>query len=89
MATVVKFKAKGGALKLDQSYNFVEKAAIIDRLRTEIEDGNVTLTYVANKSGVCESTLRNWFNGQTMRPQFPTLNAVGKLFGLKLDWVKR
>ena len=48
-----------------------------------------TIAALANRSGVCRSTLRNWFSGRTTRPQTPTLNAVGKVFGIELTWTPR
>ena len=92
-ATIHKFKTtkakdKGGALNLSKSYNFVEKSQMIDTLRTAYNDAGITVAFAANKSGVCVNTLNNWFNGKTMRPQFTTLNAAGKIVGLRLDWVK-
>jgi hypothetical protein len=77
-----------GPLKLGKSYNFVDKVEIIDVLRTAIEDNHLTITALSNKSGVAPKTISRWFDGKTKRPQVPTLNAVGKLVGLKLNWVK-
>jgi transcriptional regulator with XRE-family HTH domain len=77
----------GGALKLSQSYNFVDKREAIDELRTIIEDQSMAFKDVAEKSGVSRNTLDRWFLGKTMRPQLPTLNAVGRVFGKRLGWV--
>jgi DNA-binding phage protein len=76
-----------GPLNLNKSYNFVDKLPYIDKLRTIMEEADVKVPYVANKSGVCRETLYNWFSGKTRRPQAPTLNAVGRIFGKRLDWV--
>jgi transcriptional regulator with XRE-family HTH domain len=75
----------GGALKLSQSYNFVDKKEAIDELRTLID--TMPFKDVAEKSGVSRNTLDRWFLGKTMRPQLPTLNAVGRVFGKRLGWV--
>ena len=75
----------GGALKLSQSYNFVDKKEAIDELRTLID--TMPFKDVAEKSGVSRNTLDRWFLGKTMRPQLPTLNAVGCVFGKRLGWV--
>ena len=75
-----------GRLNLNKSYNFVDKAEIIDRLRTALDDAGLSIRQAAEKSGVCQRTMYNWFHGVTKRPQLPTLNAVGKLVGLKLTW---
>jgi hypothetical protein len=77
-----------GPFKLNRSYNFVDKEEIIDILRTAVEDNHLSIHALSNRSGVAQTTIRDWFNGKTMRPQFPTLNAVGKIVGLKLKWSK-
>lgn len=77
-----------GRLNLKKSYNFVDKDDIIDRLRTAMDDADVSVSYAATKSGVCRQTMNNWFSGKTRKPQVATLNAVGKLVGLQLRWVK-
>ena len=76
-----------GPLNLNKSYNFVDKLPYIDKLRTMIDEADFKMGYVSNKSGVTRTTLRNWFSGKTRRPQAPTLNAVGRIFGKRLDWV--
>lgn len=87
-ANVVKFvRERGGALKLDRSYNFVEKRAEVDELRTLIEDEGLKIGKVAERSGVTRNTINRWLNGKTQRPQVPTLNAVGRVFGKRLAWV--
>ena len=78
-------RGTGGALKLSQSYNFVDKKEAIDELRTLID--TMSFKDVAEKSGVSRNTLDRWFLGKTMRPQLPTLNAVGRVFGKRLGWV--
>jgi hypothetical protein len=76
-----------GVLKLDRSYNFVDKREAVDELRTMLDDDRMSLRVAHEKSGVALSTLHGWFNGKTMRPQLPTLNAVGRVFGKRLGWV--
>lgn len=84
---VVDNPAPKGRLNLNRSYNFVDKAEIIDKLRTAMDDAGMTISLASNKSGVTRTTMKRWFDGKTKRPQVPTLNAVGKLVGLKLAWV--
>ena len=67
-----------------QTYNFVDKDPIIDQVRTMIDDEAVTLSYVCNKSGVAKKTVKNWFSGQTRRPLFSTIAAVGRALGYDL-----
>jgi lambda repressor-like predicted transcriptional regulator len=64
-------------------YRFLkdEKDPIIDLIRTEAQDqlGELrgeTLSRLAYNAGVSESTLRNWFFGDTHRPQNITVRMV-------------
>lgn len=89
MAKVVQFNPKArGALNLKQSYNFIDKTPIIDELRTALEDLHLSYKEIADRSGVSPTTIHNWFSGKTKRPQVPTLNAVGRLVGWQLKWVR-
>ncbi len=85
--TVTNFKR---GLKLEHSYNFVDKALIIDKLHT-----------CTGRCWVHRSGDRQSFRGlhrrrctlgsavRTKRPPVPTLNAVGGLVGLELRWVRK
>lgn len=70
-----------GPLNLYKSYVFRGKDPIIDRVRTIIKDEGVKYSHVANVSGVSASTLHNWFDGATQRPQFATVMAVVRSLG--------
>jgi hypothetical protein len=76
-----------GVLRLNKSYNFVDKRESVDELRTMIDDSGLSWKQVHEASGVGLSTLHNWFLGRTLRPQSTTLNAVGRVFGKRLGWV--
>jgi DNA-binding XRE family transcriptional regulator len=80
-------KGTGGALRLDRSYNFVEKRPVLLDLRDLVEGSGSTYRQIAERSGVSKNTLVNWFNGKTTRPQAPTLNAVAGVFGKRLGLV--
>lgn len=71
-----------------KSYNFVDKDPLIDEIRTIYEDSGANYDYIHETSGVATSTLTNWFNGQTRRPQAATVNAVLRCLGYKLGVVK-
>jgi hypothetical protein len=73
--------AKGFVYK---SYNFIDRDPIIDEIRTVYQDSGANYKWVCEHSGVCTSTLNNWFNGQTKRPQAATINAVLRSLGYKL-----
>lgn len=60
------------------TYRFRTKDPVIDKLRTIFQDGKHSYKDVAIKSGVTESTLRNWFHGKTIKPQHATVMAVAR-----------
>ena len=74
-------------LKLYKSYMFVDrKDPIIDKLRTVVHDvAQNDYAKVAADSDVSITTLRNWFEGDTCRPQYATVAAV--LGGMGFDLV--
>lgn len=80
-----------------KSYRFINKDPMIDKLRTVLQGAfpgqkrGMKIQYSAASlaSGVKEGTLRNWFEGETKRPQFATLCAVARGAGYDLALVKR
>lgn len=77
------------------SYMFRDKAPSIDETRTLIMDEyGVTkitrkvLTSIHNNGGPSVAAMDNWFNGDTMRPQDPSLEACGRAMGYFRKWVK-
>jgi len=88
MGTIHALKqSQRSALNTERSYLFVDKAPVIDELRTMIGDEHHAWKDVAEKSGVSYGTLYNWFMSRTLRPQAPTINAVARVFGKKLGLV--
>jgi transcriptional regulator with XRE-family HTH domain len=73
-----------GVLRMYRSYNNVTKDPAIDMLRTAMRDEGIGEHEMATLSGVGESTIKNWFGGQTKRPQHITLAAAAKAMGY--DW---
>lgn len=65
--------AKKGPLRLYKSYMFKDKDPIIDAMRTAFEDAGGSYAKLKAKSSVSSSTIYNWFNGKTKRPQFATV----------------
>ncbi len=65
-------------LRLYRTYNFVNKDPVIDEVRTVLKDEGLIkrLGIVHELSGVSVSTLKNWFDGDTKKPQNPTIEAV-------------
>lgn len=76
-------------LKLYKSYNFVNKDPVIDRVRSIVNKEDLSYSEISVKSGVAVSTLYNWFEGNTKRPQYATIMAVVRSLGYKEMFVKR
>lgn len=75
--------------KLYKSYVFRDKDPIIDATRTIVQASKKSYAEIGEASGVSPTTLNNWFQGTTRRPQFCTINAVGRALGHELTWRKR
>lgn len=72
---------KKSTLKLYRSYNFIDKDPVIDLVRTVVDDSKMSYTRLNVESGVSVGTIRNWFFGQTKRPQFATIAAIVRACG--------
>jgi transcriptional regulator with XRE-family HTH domain len=70
------------------SYNFRDKDPVVDQLRTLLQDENASYKEVHELSGVSVSTLYNWFEGPTRRPQYATVMAVARSLGYDYKLVK-
>jgi transcriptional regulator with XRE-family HTH domain len=79
---------KRGALHLYRSYMFRDKDPVIDRVRTLVKDEGVSYKDVHFISGVSVTTLHNWFDGETRKPQYATIAAVTTSLGYKQEFVK-
>lgn len=78
-----------------RDYRWVNKDPIIDMLRTEAQRvGNIAghqnnvLPRIAHDAGIGEGTLRNWFFGETKRPQNITTRFVLEALGIKTQYVR-
>lgn len=77
---------KATGLRPYRSYRFISKDPVIDLTRTVVQDSGYNYHQISDASGVSVSTLYNWFHGGTKRPQFCTVNAVGRACGQELVW---
>lgn len=72
----------------NNDYRFIDKDPVIDVIRTEAQRyGNLSRQQLAKlglKSGVSVSTLDNWFNGDTRRPQSLSTRFVLEALGVKI-----
>lgn len=70
-----------GYLPKYTTYVFKDQDPIIDALRTARTDAKMSYTQVSEASKVSKSTVNNWENGRTKRPQFATVVAVARACG--------
>jgi hypothetical protein len=69
------------AIKVYRSYNFIDKDPIVDAVRTIVQDTGLNYNKVSQISGVAGTTLHNWFDGPTKRPNNATVSAVTSSLG--------
>ena len=71
-------------------YNFVDKDPVIDEMRTVVKDEGLIkrLGIVADLSSLSRTTIDNWFNGDTKRPQHASVMAVMLSLGYQQTWSK-
>lgn len=87
MKSQVSSSEKNGVLRLKKGYNFSDKDQIIDVLRTAVDDSGASWDDIAAEAGICKGTLYRWFQGNVIKPQIPTVAAVGRALGLQLTFV--
>lgn len=73
---------------LYRSYVFKDKDPVIDKVRTRVQDEGIEYNQLAIISGVSRTTLDNWFEGETKKPQYATIAAVMASMGYVTDFVK-
>src|SRR5262245_12475679 len=75
------------AIKTYKTYMFTDKDPAIDQLRTIVQDSGESYAKIHELSGVADSTLYNWFHGDTRRPQNASIEAVARALGYRRDFV--
>lgn len=77
---------------MGRDYRWVEKSSIIDIIRGEMNrQGNLSneqIARVSAGSGVSESTLKNWFFGDTRKPLEISTRFVLEELGVRIDYVR-
>jgi hypothetical protein len=71
-----------------RSYSFKTKDPVIDRVRTILQDEGLSNNDAHIISGVSTTTLHNWFEGETRRPQYATVAAIISSVGYEAKFVK-
>jgi DNA-binding phage protein len=82
-------KAGNGVLKLYTSYNFTDKDPVIDKMRNMVKREGLKYGQLSKMSGVSSTTMHNWFEGKTKRPQYATVMAVVMSMGYRVNYVKK
>jgi len=75
-------------LNLYKSYVFKDKDPVIDEVRTLLNDSGKSYKQVHGDSGVSISTMYNWFEGTTKKPQYATVMAVVHALGYRAKFIR-
>jgi hypothetical protein len=84
MATVsTSSRKKAPTVTFLRAYKFGDnqKDPIIDRVRTVLDDEGCSIYDCHKQGGPSPSTLHNWFEGATRRPQYATICAALRSVG--------
>lgn len=79
----------------DRGYRFVDRDPVMAEICTIVTDSGKTCEEISQLTSrasgslkVAPSTIRNWLNGKTIRPQNYTVTWVGYVLGWKRGWTK-
>jgi transcriptional regulator with XRE-family HTH domain len=77
-------------LKLYGYYKFKsgDKDPIIDTVHTWLDDSGLSYGKAAELSGLGSSTIYNWIEGKTKKPQYCTIAALAGALGYEQTWTK-
>lgn len=64
-----------------RNYSFTDKDPIIDAVRSVVKDEKLKIGTVHQITGVAATTIDNWFNGETRKPQNATVTQVTAALG--------
>jgi hypothetical protein len=64
-----------------RTYRWIDKDPIIGAVKTVVQDEKLKYSMVHDISGVSSTTLHNWFDGDTRKPQNATVTAVTSALG--------
>jgi len=73
-----------GALRVYKSYNFTDKDPSIDWVHSLMDRTNMTPKKIQEDGGPTATTVYNWINGKTKRPQFCTVAAATLACGVSI-----
>lgn len=64
-----------------RTYRWIDKDPIIDAVRTCVQETGLNASQVHDIAGISAATLKNWFGGETRKPQNVTVTAVTSALG--------
>ena len=79
-------RQKTNGTRTYSAYLFREKDPEIHRLQQLV--GDTKLSKVTKDGGPSTTCMRNWFHGETRRPQNCTIEACGRALGWERTWRK-
>ncbi len=70
-----------------KTYKFRRQDPAIGQIKTMFLNADIKKVHLSEMSNVSTSTIHNWFNGTTRRPQNATIEATGRALGFQRIWV--
>ena len=89
MSSLASRKTAQSAFKGTYALRKHEKDPVIDAVHTLVDDSKGgTLGGLATRAGISPATIKNWFDGDTRRPQHATIAATVKALGYEFQIVQ-
>jgi hypothetical protein len=79
--TMAKAKNGNGKLTITKTYSFVDKDPSLDVMSSLMQSSGKTVKQLAQAGSPATSTLYNWRNGKTKRPQFCSIVRTARATG--------
>lgn len=87
MSSLASRKAAQSAFKGTYAFRKKEKDPVIGAVHTLLNEKGEELTKVADRANISPSTIKNWIDGDTYRPQHCTIAATVKALGYEFQLV--
>lgn len=68
-------------IKMYKTYKFKGQDPVLKDFRAFMTEEKFNPKKISTKSNVSKTTIANWLNGKTKRPQFTTLEAASRAMG--------
>jgi hypothetical protein len=70
------------------TYNFKDVDPVIDEMRTALDDSGHKASWACGVSRLSTTTVSNWFNNKTRRPQNASISAFMGALGYRRKWIR-